>query len=260
VSGRPNTGSGYAAGPSRLAAEHPEGIAYAISAVCWAALLLVPAGRAAAAFCVGDDRLAALSFSAGAALAGFEWTPALSHWLTMVGAMMLPMAAMALRHVAFRSLPERRGRAMAGFIAGYWLVWLAVAPLYLLAGVGAHVLANGAVLPPLAAALALAAAWQAAPARKRALRLCHRIVPLPPSGWAADRACVAFGLEHGRACLVSCWALMLVPVAAGHHPALMLGVMAAGLAERRIPRVRPERGVLPLAAGALLCAAAAGIA
>jgi predicted metal-binding membrane protein len=260
VRGRSNPGFGYAAAVSRLGAEHPEGLVYVVSAACWALLLLAPAGRAAAAFCVGEDRLAALSFTAGAALAGFEWAPALSHWLVMIGAMMLPMAAMALRHVAFRSLPQRRGRAMAGFLAGYVLVWLAAAPLYLLAGVAAHILGGGAVLPPLAAALALAAAWQAAPARKRSLRLCHRIVPLPPSGWAAGRACLAFGIDHGRACLVACWALMLVPVVAGHHPALMLAVAAAGLAERRIPRLRAERGVLPLAAGALLCAAAVGIA
>lgn len=246
-----------AAALSRLAAAHPEGWAYAVAAACWGALLLAPAGHAAAAFCVGEDRLAALSFTAGAAWAGFQWTSALSHWLAMVGAMMLPLAAMPLRHVAFRSLAERRPRAMAAFLAGYLLVWLAAAPLFLLAGAGARILAGGAVLPALAAALAVAAAWQAAPARKRALRLCHRIVPLPPSGWAADRACLGFGLEHGRYCLASCWALMLVPAAAGHAPGLMLAVAAAVLAERRLPRIRPEQGLLPLAAGALLCGAAA---
>jgi predicted metal-binding membrane protein len=193
-------------------------------------------------------------------LADFQWPAELFHWLAMIGAMMLPMAAMALRHVAFRSFPERRARALATFTAGYMLVWLAAAPLSLLVGAGGRILAGGAVLPALAAALAAALAWQAAPARKRALRLCHRIVPLPPSGWAADRACLAFGLDHGRACFASCWALTLVPAVAGHHPALMLAVAAGALAERRLPRVRPERGLLPLAAGALLCGAAAAIA
>jgi hypothetical protein len=53
--------------------------------------VLAPPTSAADAFCLCGDRLAGLSFAIGPALAGFEWLPALSHWLLMIGAMMLPM-------------------------------------------------------------------------------------------------------------------------------------------------------------------------
>jgi predicted metal-binding membrane protein len=226
---------------SRFGAERPEAWLYAIAAACWAVLILFPPASAAAAFCLeGSDRLAALSFVAGAALAGFEWPLALSHWLLMIGAMMLPMAAMAARFVAFRSFRRRRTRAMAGFLIGYVAVWLAAAPLYLAAGVAAH-LAGGSILVPLGIALATAAAWQTTPAKRRALRQCHKTVPLPPSGLRADRAAVVFGLAHGRHCLASCWALMLVPAVAGHHwlPMLLVGLVA--FCERRDLSAEPLR-------------------
>jgi predicted metal-binding membrane protein len=160
----------------------------------------------------------------------------------MIGAMMLPMAAMAARHVAFRSFRERRGRALAAFLVGYASVWLAVGPLYLAAGIVARLAAGGWALAPLGAALALAAAWQSAPAKRRALRRCHRTVPLAPSGLRADLDCLRFGLAHGRACVVSCWALMLVPAAAGHQVLPMLLVALVALAERRTLAAEPLRG------------------
>ncbi|HEX6375353.1 MAG TPA: DUF2182 domain-containing protein [Allosphingosinicella sp.] len=217
----------------------PEAWVYAVSAGCWAALIFAPAGSAATAFCLGGDRLAGLSFAAAAAFDHFEWLPALTHWLLMIGAMMLPMAAMATRHVAFRSFRHRRGRAIAGFLLGYAAVWLAVGPLYLAAGFVVHLAAGGSVLVPLGAALAIAAVWQATGAKRRALRQCHKTVPLPPSGWRADRACFAFGLAHGRSCLMSCWALMLVPAAAGHSPLPMLLVGLLALGERRTLAAEP---------------------
>ena len=198
-----------AAAMSRLLRERPEAWVYALSAACWTALIIAPAASA------------------------------LSHWLLMIGAMMLPMAAMAIRHVAFRSFRERRRRAIAGFLLGYAAVWLAVGPLYLALGLVVHLAAGGTILVPLAAALALAAAWQATEAKRRSLRQCHRTVPLAPCGWRADRACLAFGLAHGRSCLVSCWALMLVPAAAGHHPVPMLLVSLLALRERRSLAAEP---------------------
>jgi predicted metal-binding membrane protein len=166
---------------------------------------------------------------------------------------MLPMTAMALRHVAFRSFRARRPRAMAGFLLGYASAWLAVAPLYLVAALGVHVLGGDSVLLPLAAALAAAAAWQATEAKRRALRRCHRTVPLTPSGWRADRDCLAFGLAHGRHCVASCWALMLIPAVAGHHPALMLLVGLVAFCERRTLAAEPLRSAAPLAAAVRAC-------
>ena len=249
-----------AAGLSRLAAERPEAWVYAASAACWAALLLLPGHSEASAFCVGGGRLDALRFAAGAAWAAIDWPLALAHWLLMIGAMMLPMTAMALRHIAMRSFRARRARGQGLFLIGYLAVWTAAAPFYLGARLALDSVAAGGLLLPLAGALALAASWQATPAKARALRGCHRIVPLPQRGWPGDRACLGYGLEHGRHCLVSCWALMLVPVAAGHHLLPMLAVAAAAFVERRLPRFRPRRGALPLAAAACLCLAPAAAA
>jgi predicted metal-binding membrane protein len=253
---RPQLPARPGAALARYGADRPEAWVYAASAACWAALVLMPIGAAATAFCLGGgDRLAAFSFVAGATFAGFEWPLAAWHWLLMIGAMMLPMAAMAARHVAFRSFPERRGRAVATFLLGYAAIWCAAAPLYLLAGLAVHAAAGDALLVPLAAALVLAAAWQGTAGKQQALRLCHRTVPLPPSGWRADRACLAYGLAHGRYCLRSCWALMLVPTAGGHYPALMLLAGAVGFAERAGPAGRQEPTAGALAAAGLACLA-----
>lgn len=248
--------SGYGAAMSRFAAGRPEAPAYAASAACWAALLLAWTAPAAPAFCIaGAGLFSGLSFGLRSALADFHWPFALGHWLLMIGAMMVPMTAAALRIVALRSFRERRGRAMGLFLAGYIAVWLAVAPLYLVGALAAHVATGGALLLPLGMALGLAAAWQASAAKQRALRLCHRTVPLAPSGLRADWACLRFGVDHGRYCLASCWALMLIPAASGHHPALMLAAAAVAIAERLGPMGRPDRTAGPLAAAGLACLA-----
>jgi predicted metal-binding membrane protein len=247
---------GHGAAMARFAAGRPEAPAYAASAACWAVLLLAWTGPAAPAFCLaGAGLFSGLSFGLRSALADFQWPFALGHWLLMIGAMMVPMTAAALRTVALRSFRERRARAIGLFLLGYVAVWLAVAPLYLVAALAAHVAAGGALMLPLAAAFGLAAAWQASAAKRSALRRCHRTVPLPPAGLRADWACLRFGAGHGRACLASCWALMAIPAAAGHHPALMLAAAAAAVAERLGPMGRPDRTAGPLAAAALACLA-----
>jgi predicted metal-binding membrane protein len=244
----------------RLAAENPEAWVYAAAAAAWAALLLSPVSGALAAFCFGDESaLATWSFAAGATLATFAWPAALLHWLLMVAAMMLPLTAMALRHVALRSFRARRGWAMAVFIAGYALVWLAAVPVYAAAAFAGRMLAGEWTMLPLGAALALTAFWQAMPAKRRALRRCHRTAPLAPSGWQADRDAFGFGLDHGRACLASCWPLMLVAVAAGHQPAVMLAAGLFALVERRLLAPEPRRSAGPFAAAAMLCLAIAAI-
>ncbi|HMG47301.1 MAG TPA: DUF2182 domain-containing protein [Allosphingosinicella sp.] len=220
----------------------------------------MPVSGALAAFCFGDESaLANWSFAAGATLATVAWPAALVHWLLMVAAMMLPLTAMALRHVAMRSFRARRRRAMAVFLAGYALVWVAVAPIYAAAAFAGRMLAGEGPLLPLGAALAFAALWQATPAKRRALRRCHRTAPLAPSGWQADRDGFVFGLDHGRACLASCWPLMLVAVAAGHHPAAMLAAGLFALAERRLLPPEPRRSAVPFAAAAMLCLATAAL-
>ncbi|MGA9582648.1 MAG: DUF2182 domain-containing protein [Allosphingosinicella sp.] len=151
-------------------------------------------------------------------------------WVVMLAAMMPPLLAAPIVHVRQSSLARRRGRAVAGFVAGYAMVWLAMAaPLGLLALLAD--LAFGPAAFPLAVAAALA--WSSSPACRRLLNRAHRPRPLSLLGLRADRDCLVFGVEHGLLCAATCWAWMLVPLLAGawHYPA-MLAVGIVLLAER----------------------------
>jgi predicted metal-binding membrane protein len=239
---------------ARFAAGRPEAPAYAVSAACWAALLLAWTAPAAPLYCIaGAGLFSGLSFGLRSAFAELQWSWALGHWLLMIGAMMVPMTAAALRIVALRSFRERRRRALTLFMLAYVAIWCAVAPLYLAGALAVHVAGGGAVLLPLALAFAAAAAWQGSAAKQKALRRCHRTMPLPPTGRRADLACLRYGFDHGRSCLASCWALMLIPAASGHHPALMLAAAAAAVAERMGPMGMPDRTAGPLGAAGLAC-------
>jgi hypothetical protein len=151
-------------------------------------------------------------------------------WTLMVGAMMLPLVFAHLRVVAARSLWARRHCAMVAFLCGY-------AALALLAGgaiIGlvraADIVAQSVGSPGLiATGFALAAAWQLAPPKRRALRVCHRTMPLAPRGWRAHRDCLRYGWTVGRSCFVSCAGLMLACALAGHSlPVMVVATVVAG--------------------------------
>jgi len=181
----------------------------------------------------------------------------LPHWTLMTVAMMGPTALAGIRHTGLNSLRWRRRRAMAEFVVAYLAVWIAFGVLAL----------TGAALVPaepgsaaFAIVLAGAAAWQLSPLKRRWLRDCHRSVPLPPRGWAAEWAALRFGLRNGAACLGSCWCLMLVmAVASG----LLWTVLIAGFvtAEKLLQQPRQATrlgaGVLAIAAAGAAVAALA---
>jgi predicted metal-binding membrane protein len=172
-------------------------------------------------------------------------------WLAMSAAMMLPGVLPAVGHVATNSFRWRRGRAMTGFVIVYLAVW----GLFGAAVLGVLSVFGLQTSVALAVALTLAAGWQLTSSKRRALRDCHRSVPLPPSGWPAAREVGRFGLRHGTACLRSCWPLMLVMavVPVGEMvlwmPALTLLVSAEKLASR--PRRVVKAGSALLGAAAL---------
>lgn len=150
------------------------------------------------------------------------------HWMLMVAAMMVPLSLGAVRHAAFRSLRERRHRAMAIFLIGYGAPWAALG----LVSVAIRALPwAGRPIAP-AAAFAVAALWAMAPLRKRALLACHRTLPLAPRGWRADADCLRFGAVVGGACAATCWATMLACAVAGHSLLAMSGGTAIGALER----------------------------
>lgn len=222
-----------------LAWRHPQWWLALLALACWAVLLVVTPDTFNATLCaalgVSDD-------GRGGASLGF-----LVHWLTMIGAMMLPLALPMARHVAFRSLWPERHRAMGWFTLGYLAPWMIVGLTC-----GALVwLIDGSRLAPIIAFI-LAAIWHWTPARRSALRRCHRTLPVAPGGFEGRRSCVAFGLFHGRACVTTCGPLMIAVVLAGHQPAAMVVVALVTLAERFWPRLpRAAVGSVPLALAAL---------
>jgi predicted metal-binding membrane protein len=221
------------AGPlTRVRWHHPEWAVALLAVVAWVALAGLqrrgwgPFGIASAA---GHEAMhhAGHQAAAPAGVAGTGWLAAQGGWLLMATAMMVPPALPAVRRVAMDSRWRRRQRAGATFIAAYLAVWA----LFGLLAVSA---ARWAGLPagagwPLAAALAVAAAWELTPSKRRWLRAGHRSVPLPPDGWKADLGCASAGLTYGRACLGAGWALML-PMAVAGHAGLALTVVLTVIA------------------------------
>jgi predicted metal-binding membrane protein len=153
-------------------------------------------------------------------------------WLAMLLAMMTPLIALPLSHVRASSLAARRGRAAAGFLLGYFGVWM-FAGIPLLAAAFMLRFLVGSVLAAFLAASAVALVWSASPLQKAAQNRAHRLRRIGLFGLAADRDCMVFGAALGGWCLTSCWAWMLVPlfVPAAHVPA-MAAVAAIVMAER----------------------------
>jgi predicted metal-binding membrane protein len=179
----------------------------------------------------------------------------LPYWTLMTVAMMGPAALAGIRHTGLNSLRWRRGRAMAEFAAAYLAVWTAFGALALTMATLVPAVPGSAAF---AIVLAVAAAWQLSPLKRRWLRDCHRSVPLPLRGWAAEWAALRFGLRNGAACIGSCWCLMLVMVVAS---GLLWTVLVAGFvtAEKLLqqPRRATRFGAAVLAIAAAGAAAAA---
>jgi predicted metal-binding membrane protein len=166
------------------------------------------------------------------------WRSGSVQWSLMVVAMMLPLVVPAIRSTARRSLWYRRNRAICGFLVGYVTPWLALG-LATWAIVGAIGLEDRHGSRALAAmGFGVAAAWQVTPVRLRAVWSCHRTAPLAPEGWRAGRDCLRYGWDIGERCVVSCWAMMLACVLAGHSLLSMTCVGVLGAVERYRPRPR----------------------
>lgn len=174
---------------------------------------------------------------------------AVAWWTAMVVAMMLPLTSADARWIAFRSLPSRRQFAVASFAAGFLAVWALAGAVALLATAPVQ-----GEPPALAVALAVAAGWQVAPLRRRALRRCAAIRAPAIRGWRAPADCARAGAVVGGRCIATCWAVML-PMAILHSPVLMAATALVVASERR-PGPNPDRrGGRPAEALALLAGA-----
>jgi predicted metal-binding membrane protein len=170
---------------------------------------------------------------AHSAMPWMEW---MAHWLMMVVAMMFPLVLDSVHRTAARSLWARRHRAIAGFLAGYMILWIAVG---FLANAVSGLHFNRSMSPATEAAggFLVAALWQLTPMKSRAVLSCHLSMPLAPRGWRADYDCIRYGWRIGSGCLVSCWALMLACVLSGHSVFAMGVASLTGFAERYVIRL-----------------------
>jgi predicted metal-binding membrane protein len=211
-----------------------------------ASLLVVAAG----AWAVTGDRMGGMDAGPGTELGGLGWFAVV--WVTMMAAMMLPsIAPMVLAH------PGVRLGATPAFIAGYLLTWGAVGLLgwALVEGVRSlelGVLAWDEAGPYIAGGAILAAAiYQLSPPKKRSLRHCRNPRAFVSEHWRPGRVgALRMGIEHGRVCVGSSWALMATLFALG---VMSVGwmVLIAGLiaAEKLLPwRALASRGIVVLLA------------
>jgi predicted metal-binding membrane protein len=163
----------------------------------------------------------------------------------MLVAMMSPLLASPLLHLWRRSLPRRRGRAIALFLLGYAVIWLAAALLLFAIAVALVVMAaalpGGSSLP---VAILITAFWQISPAKQASLNQCHRKPPLAAFGLRAEVDALAYGITHGSSCVGTCWALMLLPfVTSGMaHWLLMAAITLLALLERTRAPMAPQWG------------------
>ena len=212
---------------------HPEAIASILVGIAWLWLVSIELRSASGG---GHAGMPGMDMPPEAAPRGPGISNPIGWWVLMSVAMMGPAALAGVRHTGLNSLRWRRGRAMAEFAAAYLAVW---------AIFGAVALTVVAALPgvpgtvALAIVLALAAAWQLTPLKRRWLRDCHRSVPLPPQGRKAELGALRFGLRNGLSCLGSCWCLMLVmSVAPAYHLLWMLALTVVVTAEKLMERPR----------------------
>jgi len=181
-----------------------------------ASLLVVAAG----AWAVTGDRMGGMDAGPGTELGGLGWFAVV--WVTMMAAMMLPsIAPMVLAHARVRIA------ATPAFVAGYLLTWAAVGTLgyALVEGVRSldlGVLAWDQAGPYVAGGAILAAAInQLSPLKNRSLRRCRNPRAFVSEHWRPGLVgALRMGIEHGRLCVASSWALMAALFA--------LGVMSVG--------------------------------
>jgi predicted metal-binding membrane protein len=214
--------------------------AIAPAAVAWITLAI--ARGTTSVFCLSprENFLASFWFRLEAAAAGFSLSSWALYWPPMVVAMMLPLAAPAIRHVETATYMRRRNRSIACFVAGFIALWMAAC---IAASCGLAVLRAVVAAMPYAnlwAALGfpLAALWQLSHTKERALFRCHLVAPLRSYGLGADVDAARAGLVHGLRCVHNCLPTMLLPMIGRHDLDALAVIFVILAAERYEPRPR----------------------
>ena len=191
--------------------------------------------------------------------------PFLVLWVVMMGAMMLPSVAPAVR-VQRRVMRRRalRGESLTGgsaaFVSGYLAAWTAVGAIAFVAlrllSAGLGDLSDAELARRLIAPTALAAAvYQATPLKRVCLRGCRSPFDFLLSRWRAGRGgALRMGFEHGAYCVGCCVMLMAVLVAFGAASVTWMALVAAAIAAEKLLPPRLVAGGAALAAALVLLA------
>lgn len=170
----------------------------------------------------------------------------LGGWVGMIVAMMLPSMELSLEDVVRRSYRRRRWRAVLGWVLGYVSWWVLLGVVFV--ALRQYPLAQHPHVP--AALCVVSAAWAFLPAREHWHRVCHKTIPMRPTGMGADVDAFQQGSVNGSACVAMCWPLMLACAASNHNVFLMVCGALLAFHEKRAFHLSPW----PLAIGSLLLA------
>ncbi len=177
--------------------------------------------------------------STGDSIGGFAVWGALSMWMVMMVAMMVPVALPWAR--AFARIGS--GRMALVFLSGYFATWLlfAAGATAVQGGLAASgLLAPSLILedgPVRAALFLLVGAYQWSPLKESCLKHCESPATYFLSHWRDGAwGAVTMGARHGLYCVGCCWPLMVFMVGVG---AMSVAWMAAftlySLAEMYVP-------------------------
>lgn len=210
----------------------------AVVAAAWALMLWHSlshgAHAAGGAHAMHDHRM----HEAPGAHAAMSATTEISHWMLMVIAMMLPLLGPALAEVRRTTYPPAHPLAVGGYVLGWLLPWLLVAPP--IAGLRQLELAQSPAIAGVA--FIVSAAWAFTGWHARALTSCGLRRPLAPGGLPLLRSASREGWHAGLACCVSCGPLMLACTLTGHSAVAMIGGFVLGWLERSTYRPSTRTG------------------
>jgi predicted metal-binding membrane protein len=175
-------------------------------------------------------------------------------WVLMMSAMMLPSVS-PFASLYLRTFRDSRAQRLAGFAAGYLIVWaLAAVPAYGLAWLTDRLAERHPTTATALAATIFAACgiYQLTPLKDRCLAHCRSPLGfvLKLGGYRGRSRDLRVGLYHGAFCLGCCWALMVLLVAFGLMNVLaMVALAMAVLVEKTWawgPRFARGLGVVAL--------------
>ena len=156
------------------------------------------------------------SMSGTMGLAAWEFVPT---WTLMMAAMMLPAVGVT-GSIYARTIVTNRPTRLAGFVAGYLVVWAAAGlPALGLASIAGRLssdhpgVAHGVAIGLFAAC----GVYQLSPVKDRCLARCRSPLALVMryGSYRGRLRDVRVGIHHGAYCLGCCWALMVLLIAVG---------------------------------------------